>query len=90
MTKILFLPFGLVGKLIAGTVGKRAFRGLWAAVDRDKAPTSKRGDVPWGKLLGALALQGAVTHVSRGVFDRGARETFRWITGRWVGEKPSE
>jgi Protein of unknown function (DUF4235) len=89
MTKLFFLPFGIVGKILAGTVGKRAFTKVWAAIDHEDAPTSKRGDVPWSKLLGALVLQGAITHASRGAFDRGARETFRWLTGFWVGEKPA-
>ena len=90
MIKLLFKPFGIVGGILAGIVGKKAFEGLWHAVDDQEAPEPQHRDVPWYKLLAALALQGAVFSAARGLFDHGARRVFRRLTGRWPGEERPE
>jgi hypothetical protein len=33
MTKILFLPFSVVGGMFAGVISKKTFKGLWGLID---------------------------------------------------------
>jgi Protein of unknown function (DUF4235) len=87
VTKILFIPFSVIGGQLAGFVGKKAFERLWRVFDDQAAPDPKRRDVSWGKLAAALFLQGAIFSVVRGLFDRGSRELFRRATGRWPGAR---
>lgn len=41
-------------------------------------------------MIVALALEGAVFRVSRGVVDRGSRQAFYRATGTWPGEAKPE
>jgi hypothetical protein len=90
VTKILFAPFSVLGGILAGALGKKAFDGLWRLLDEEPAPEPAWREVPWWKLIAALLLEGAVFRAVRGVFDRGARELFRRATGRWPGEERPE
>jgi hypothetical protein len=85
MTKILFIPFRVIGGVLAGFIGKKAFERLWRVFDDQAAPDPQRCDVSWSKLAAALLLEGAVFSAVRGLFDRGSRELFRRATGRWPG-----
>jgi len=38
MSKILFVPFSILGGVIAGLVGKKTFEGLWGVFDDQEAP----------------------------------------------------
>jgi hypothetical protein len=87
MVKILFMPFGVIGGLLAGLVGKKAFEGVWRLVDDQEAPEPQHRAASWAKLATALALEGAIFRLVRGVFDRGSREVFSRATGRWPGEE---
>lgn len=86
--KILFAPFGVIGGLLSGAVAKRAFDGTWRLIDSEAAPEPDQRGASWGKLLIALMLQGAILSLVRGAFDRGSRETFTRLTGRWPGRQP--
>jgi hypothetical protein len=90
MTKILFLPFSVIGGLLAGFVGKKTFESLWRLFDDQAAPDPRRRDVPLAKLTAALLLEGAISRAVRGLFDRGSRELFSRATGRWPGDESSE
>jgi Protein of unknown function (DUF4235) len=90
MSKILFLPFGLAGGLIAGVLGKITFERIWSLVDDQEAPDPKHRQADWRKLLPALALEGAVFRLVRGAFDHGARKLFSTLTGSWPGEERPE
>ena len=86
MTKILFVPFGALGSLLAGVIGKKAFEGLWRLVDEERAPDPKRREVDWQKLIPALLLEGAIFRATRGVADHVSRRAFSNLTGSWPGE----
>jgi hypothetical protein len=87
MSKILFLPFGIVGGILAGAVGKKAFEGLWGVFDDEQAPEPKYRQIDLKKLIAALALEGAIFRAVRGLFDHGSRRVFRKLTGTWPGEE---
>jgi hypothetical protein len=89
--KILFLPFSVVSGWIAGILGRKIFDKTWSLFDRGEPPKAEQRRVSVGKLALALALDGAVFRLVRGLVDHGAREWFLRLTGRWPGEEaPAE
>lgn len=87
MSKILFIPFSVIGGIIAGLVGKKTFERLWSVFDDQEAPNPKHREIAWHKLIPALLLQGAISRAVRGLFDHGSRRAFSKLTGSWPGEK---
>ena len=87
MIKILFVPFSIVGGIIAGFVGKKTFERLWHLFDDQDAPNPKDREIALTKLVMALLLQGAVLRIVRGLIDHGSRSAFSKLTGTWPGEK---
>jgi hypothetical protein len=81
----LFTPLALVWGLLAGSVAKKLFTRLWGALDDEDAPQPKHRDVPYGKLVLALLLEGAVTGLVRGLADHGLRRGVAGLTGSWPG-----
>jgi Protein of unknown function (DUF4235) len=87
MTKLLFIPFSVIGGIIAGALSKKTFEALWGVVDDQDAPEPQHRDVSVFKLALALLLQGAIFRAVRGLFDHGARQAFQRLTGSWPGEE---
>jgi hypothetical protein len=90
MMKILFLPFSLIGGLLAGIIGRRLFQRIWSLIDREEPPEPEHRDVSWGKLIAALMLEGAIFRATRGAVDKATREAFSRLTGSWPGEERPE
>ena len=86
MRKLLFLPFSLIGGIVAGLVSKKLFERLWGAVDDQSPPQPEHRGATWPKLVGALALEGAVFKAMSGAFDHLMRRLFGRLTGSWPGE----
>jgi Protein of unknown function (DUF4235) len=87
MTKVLFAPVGIAGGLVAGLISKKLFDFAWARVSTTEPPEPENRDVSWPELVAALALQGAIFRVSRGIVERGSRIGFYRFTGAWPGEE---
>jgi hypothetical protein len=87
MSKILFLPFSVVGGFLAGKVATMLFERVWRLVDDQESPEPDQRAVRWPKLIAALALEGAIFRAVRGGFDRGSRELFSRLTGTWPGKE---
>jgi Protein of unknown function (DUF4235) len=90
MSKILFIPFSVIGGIVAGVVGRKAFEGLWSVIDGQQVPDPKHREISWQKLIPALLLQGAILRAVRGLFDHGSRRAFSKLTGSWPGEERSD
>jgi hypothetical protein len=88
--KILFAPVGIVAGLVAGLVAKKAFEKAWAVIDDEDAPEPNVRGVPTGKLIAALAIEGAIFRVTKGIVDHQARSGFAGATGRWPGKDPAK
>jgi hypothetical protein len=88
--KVLFLPFSIVGGILAGLMGKKIFEQLWGVIDDEEPPDAKHREILYGKLVAALVLEGAIFRLVRGVFDHGARRGFARMTGAWPGEEAPE
>src|SRR2546421_11216012 len=43
VSKILFVPFSVIGGLLAGTIAKKTFQRLWSLVDDHESPEPVRG-----------------------------------------------
>jgi Protein of unknown function (DUF4235) len=87
MSKILFVPFSVLGGIVAGIIGKKAFEGLWSVVDDQEPPDAKHREIEWQKLIPALLLEGAIFRAVRGLFDHGSRTAFSKLTGSWPGKE---
>jgi uncharacterized protein DUF4235 len=87
--KFLFAPVGIGAGLIVGLIAKKAFEKAWAVIDDEDAPEPDVRGVPTGKLIAALAIEGAIFRVAKGLTDYGARRGFAALTGRWPGEDPA-
>jgi hypothetical protein len=85
MSRLFFAPFGLIGGLLAGVVGKKTFEGLWRVIDGQETPDPKQREVSWQKLALALLLEGAIFRTVRGLFDHASRRAFSKLTGSWPG-----
>jgi hypothetical protein len=86
--KFLFAPIGIGAGLVAGMLGKKAFEKAWAAFDEEDPPAPDQRYVPTAKLIAALAIEGAIFRVVKGLTDNGARKAFAGATGSWPGEDP--
>jgi hypothetical protein len=87
MSKLLFIPFSVIGGFLAGVVSKKTFETLWGAVDDHEAPDPQHRAVSFTKLIAALVLEGAIVRVVRGLFDHGTRQVFQKLTGSWPGDE---
>jgi len=85
--KIAFLPVSILGGLLAGILGRKAFDVVWAKVDQEEAPQPEHREVSLPKLALALLVEGAIFRLVKGLFDHGARRGFERLTGEWPGDE---
>jgi hypothetical protein len=88
--KIAFLPVSIIGGLIAGFLGQKAFDAIWGRVDDREPPQPEHREVSLGKLAIALVIEGAIFRLVKGLFDHAARRSFARMTGEWPGEEEPE
>jgi hypothetical protein len=88
--KFMFMPFSIVGGILAGVIGKKIFERLWGLVDDEEPPEAKHREIQYGKLAAALLLEGAIFRLVRGFVDHGSRHGFQRLTGAWPGEQAPE
>jgi hypothetical protein len=84
--KVVFAPIGILAGLAAGFAAQKGFERIWAAFDEEDPPEVEDREVSYPKLIAALAVEGAVFRLVKGMVDRGARLSFASITGVWPGE----
>jgi len=90
MKKIAFIPFSILGGFIAGFVGSKIFEQIWGLIDDEEPPEPKHREIRYAKLVAALALEGAIFRVLRGLVDNQSRRVFARATGEWPGEEEPE
>jgi Protein of unknown function (DUF4235) len=86
VAKILFIPVSILSGMIAGLIGKKVFALIWGVFEDGEPPDANDRDVSLPVLVGALAAEGAIFGVARGVTDHVARRSFYRATGAWPGE----
>lgn len=87
---LLFKPLGIISGLLAGMVARQIFEKSWAAFDEQGPPDAEHREVSIPKLVIALALEGAIFALVRGLVDHAARRAFAGYTGAWPGEERPE
>ena len=87
--KILFAPISIGAGLLAGLIAQKIFERVWAVVDDEDPPEPDNREVQVVKLLAALAVEGAIFRLAKGLTDRGARKSFAALTGSWPGDDPA-
>ena len=85
--KFLFVPAGIAGGFVAGFISKKTFDFIWARVSEEEAPEPDQREVSMPQLVAALAVQGALFRVARGLVDHGTRAGVERFTGAWPGEE---
>lgn len=85
--KFAFIPVSIVGGLVAGFVGKKIFEAIWGAAADSDPPDSQHREVGYGRLALALALEGAIFSLVKGLADHGLRQAFEKGTGAWPGDQ---
>ena len=85
--KFVFLPVSIVVGVLAGLISKKLFDLVWGLIDDEEAPEPKHREIEVAKLVPALALEGAVFRLVRGMADHGSRQAFLRLTGSWPGEE---
>jgi hypothetical protein len=88
--KFLFIPVSVGGGFAAGFIGKKLFEAIWGVIDEQEPPEPEHRYISVGKLVAALAIEGAIFRLIRGLFDHYAREGFLSLTGSWPGEEEPE
>lgn len=90
MSKLIFRPVSIVAGLLAGLVGKKLFQGLWKVLDKQEPPKPEERPVAIGTLALALAMEGALFRLVKGLAEHGSRQAFSQLTGSWPGERLTE
>jgi hypothetical protein len=88
--KFLFMPISVAAGLVAGLLGQKIFERLWGLVDDEEPPSPEHRELSWPKLIAALAVEGAIFRLAKGLTDHGARVAFAKGTGSWPGEERPE
>lgn len=89
MVKLVFAPIGFITGFAAGVAARKGFERIWAVFDEDEPPQPDQRDAPMVKMVAALAIEGVVFRVVKGVTDHGTRRAVAGFTGRWPGEEPA-
>ena len=85
--KFLFLPVSIAVGVLGGIVSKKLFDFVWGLIDDEEAPEPKHREIDLAKLVPALAIEGALFRLVRGMADHGSRQGFFRLTGSWPGEE---
>ncbi|MDQ3725809.1 MAG: DUF4235 domain-containing protein [Actinomycetota bacterium] len=88
--KLIFTPFSIALGLIAGLVGKKIFEQVWGLIDDVEPPKPEHREFSWPKLVSALAVEGAIFRLTKGLVDHATRTSFAKVTGTWPGEERPE
>ena len=83
---LLFKPVGIIAGFLAGFIARKAFDRIWQAVDNNDPPDADELDIPKGKFVLSLALEGVIFTVVRGLADHYSRVAFYRYTGAWPGQ----
>ncbi len=87
--KLLFAPIGIVAGLLAGFVAQKGFERIWSVVGNDEPPDAEQREVSYPVLIAALAMEGAIFRLVKGLVDHMVRSAFARTTGVWPGEGKS-
>jgi hypothetical protein len=88
LLRLLYKPLAIVSGLIAASIGKKVFSGVWSKIDDEPPPTPGRGDGSVGKVVAAQALQAGVMAGTAAAVDRAFANFFHHLIGIWPKKPP--
>ena len=88
MRRLLYLPFALVGSIVARLLGRQLFRTMWSRVDEEPLPTAGDGRGGMVKVVGGRALEAAVMAGAAAAVDRTFARGFHHLLGIWPKKPP--
>jgi hypothetical protein len=88
MRRLLYLPFGIAGSILARILGRKIFRTIWAKVDEEQPPAAGDGRGSMGKVVRGRALQAAVMAGAATAVDRLLARAFHHLLGIWPKKPP--
>jgi hypothetical protein len=84
--KLMYKPVSIIAGMISGRLARRSFALVWRAVDDRQPPQPAQRSAGLGRLAVALALQGAVFSLAKGLIENLSRRGFAGFVGRWPGD----
>jgi hypothetical protein len=88
--KILYKPFAIIAGVIAGKLGRNAFKSLWSKIDDREPPRPTTAEASLPKVVGAAALEAATMAGVAAAVNRASARAFHYLTGIWPGEKKKD
>jgi hypothetical protein len=88
MRRLLYLPFSIVGAILARILGRQVFRTVWGQIDEEPPPTAGDGRGGMLKVVGGRALQAAVMAGAAAAVDRLFAKGFHHVLGIWPKKPP--
>lgn len=86
--KLLYKPFSIIAGVIAGRLGRSAFRSLWSKIDEKPPPAPGTGEASLAKVVGAQALQAGVMGGVAALVSRLFASSFHHLIGAWPEKRP--
>ena len=87
---LLYKPFAIIAGLIAGRIGRSAFRALWARVDDQPVPEPGSGEGSLAKVVAGKALEASVMAAAAAAVDRQFARLFHHLFGAWPKKPAAE
>ena len=88
LTKLLYMPFGIVFGMVGSLAARQIFEALWSRVDTGEPPSPRTDGASVGKVAFAAALQAGTFAATRAATDRAGASTFHYLFGAWPGNRP--
>ncbi|CAD5922854.1 MULTISPECIES: DUF4235 domain-containing protein [Streptomyces] len=83
-SKIAYKPVGFALGALSGMIAGAAFKQTWKLIEGEgDAPDALDEDRPWGQILLAAAVQGAIFAVVKAAVERSGAQATRRVTGTW-------
>jgi hypothetical protein len=88
--KILYLPFAIIGSIVARLLGRKVFTAIWSKLDEEPPPQAGDGRGSMAKVVGGRALEAAVMAGAAAAVDRQLARTFHHLLGAWPRKPPKD
>ncbi|MEV7846470.1 DUF4235 domain-containing protein [Streptomyces cyaneofuscatus] len=83
-SKLAYKPVGFALGALSGMIAGAAFKQTWKLIEGEgDAPDALDEDRPWGQILLAAAVQGAIFAVVKAAVERSGAQATRRVTGTW-------
>jgi hypothetical protein len=86
--RLLYKPFAIIGAIIAGRIGRKAFDSIWTQIDDAPPPRPGTGQGTAVKVIYAQALRAGVMAASAAAVDRVFARGFHYAIGIWPKKPP--